>query len=160
AVVPKDEFDVRVYALSPGTRDLLLSIGAWQRLDASRIAPVRHMEVFGDEGARLGFEPRPGAALAWIVEAGRLSRALEQQAESLAHVRIVRGCHANAFKASASGGSIELEGGERIEADLVVGADGPDSRLRSGLGIAAEERAYGEAAIVANFASEREHGAI
>jgi ubiquinone biosynthesis UbiH/UbiF/VisC/COQ6 family hydroxylase len=160
AAAPRDEFDVRVYALSPGTRDLLISIGAWQRLDASRVAPVRHMEVFGDGGAQLGFEPRPGAALAWIVEAGRLSRALEQQAEALAQVRIVRGREAIAFKASASGGSIELEGGERIEARLVVGADGPDSRLRAALGIAAEERPYGEAAIVANFASAREHAAI
>jgi ubiquinone biosynthesis UbiH/UbiF/VisC/COQ6 family hydroxylase len=160
AAAPRDEFDVRVFALSPGTRDLLLSIGAWQRLDASRVASVRHMEVFGDEGARLGFEPRPGAALAWIVEASRLSRALEQQAESLAHIRIVRGRQAIGFNASASGGSIELEGGERIEASLVVGADGPDSHLRAGLGIAAKERPYAEAAIVANFASGREHGAI
>ena len=154
------EFDVRVYALSPGTREFLQAIGAWQRLDAERIAPVRRMEVFAEGDARLSFAPRPGEALAWIVEAGRLSQALEEQAESLDHVDIRRGRQAIGFSAAAAGGAIELEGAERIEASLIVGADGPDSRLRAGLGIVAHELAYGEAAIVANFATEREHGTI
>jgi len=73
-----EEFDVRVYAVSPGSRDLLRDAGAWERLDARRVAPVRRMEIFGDEGARLAFSARPGAALAWIVEAGRLAQALEE----------------------------------------------------------------------------------
>ena len=39
-----DEFDVRVYAVSPGTRDFLRDIGAWEHLDLERVAPVRRME--------------------------------------------------------------------------------------------------------------------
>ncbi len=155
-----DEFDVRVYALSPGSREFLQAIGAWQRIDAERIAPVRRMEVFGDRGACMSFTPRPGEALAWIVEASRLSRALEEQAQSLAHVDIRRGRQAIAFSAEAAGAAIELEGGERIEANVLAGADGPDSKLRAGLGIAARELAYGEVAIVANFTTERGHGAV
>ena len=71
------ELDVRIFALSAGTRAFLLSIEAWDRLDQTRVTPVRRMEVFGDGGARLAFAGRRGAALAWIVEAGRLSSALE-----------------------------------------------------------------------------------
>jgi 2-octaprenyl-6-methoxyphenol hydroxylase len=53
---------------------------------------------------------------------------------------------------------VQLEGGDRLEGDLLVGADGPDSRVRSLLGLAADEQGYGEDAIIGNFEVEREHG--
>jgi len=153
-----DEHDVRVFALSAGTRALLRDIGAWDELDARRIAPVRRMEVSGDANARLAFTGRAGAPLAWIVEANRLSRALEDEAASLPHVQLRRGRPVVAVGADAERAWIELEGGERLEGDLLVGADGPDSRVRALLGLAAEEEGYGEDAIVGNFEVEREHG--
>jgi 2-octaprenylphenol hydroxylase len=155
-----DSYDVRVYAISPGSRELLRDVGAWERLDARRVAPVRRMEIFGDEGARLAFSARPGASLAWIVEAGRLTQALEEQVAALDNVQVARGAVASAFGADASGAWVALENGERISGDLLVGADGPDSRVRSSLAIAADEAPYDEAAVVANFETEREHEAV
>ncbi|HEX7559395.1 MAG TPA: ubiquinone biosynthesis protein UbiH, partial [Usitatibacter sp.] len=76
-----DEFDLRIFAVSPGTRDFLRDLGAWERLDPRRVAPVRRMEIFGDADARLAFSSRPGSALAWIVEAGRLAESLESLAK-------------------------------------------------------------------------------
>ena len=154
-----EEFDVRVYAVSPGSRDLLRDAGAWERLDAGRVAPVRRMEIFGDEGARLAFSARPGAALAWIVEAGRLAQAIEEHVATLDNVTVTRGVAATAFGAEASSAWITLEDGERIEGDVLAGADGPDSRVRGALAIAAEEEPYGESAVVANFETEHEHEA-
>ena len=155
-----EEFDVRVYAVSPGSRDLLRDAGAWERLDARRVAPVRRMEIFGDEGARLAFSARPGAALAWIVEAGRLAQALEEQVVTLDNVQVTRGVAATGFGAEASSAWITLEDGERVEGDVLAGADGPDSRVRSALGIASEEEPYGESAVVANFETGEEHEAV
>jgi 2-octaprenyl-6-methoxyphenol hydroxylase len=154
-----DEFDVRVFAVSPGTRAMLRDLGAWEQVDARRIGAVRRMEIAGDGGAKLAFGARAGSALAWIVEAGRLAEALEAQAASLPQVRVVRG-EAVAFGASAEGSWVELRGGERLEGDLLVGADGPDSRVRSMLAVPFAERPYGEAAIVANFECERGHGEV
>ena len=154
------EFDVRIFALSAGTRAFLRSIEAWDRLDQARVTPVRRMEVFGDAGARLAFAGRPGAALAWIVEAGRLSSALEQQAASVGTVTLRRGVQLDRFEAGADRVRIGLQDGEELEADLLVGADGPDSRVRAALGLPVAQRAYGETAIVANFDAEKDHGHV
>ena len=158
-VIPAaDDFDARIFAVSPGTRAFLRQVGAWERLDASRVAPVRRMEVFGDGGARLSFAARAGGALAWIVEAGRLSRSIESQAASLAHVKSTQPAKVAGLGIAGRTAWAELETGERIEADLLVGADGPDSLVRSRLGIAFDERPYGESAVVANFETEKPHG--
>ena len=155
-----DAFDLRIFALSPGARDFLREIGAWDHLDAQRTQPVRRMEIFGDEGARLSFSARPATALAWIVEAGRLAHALEEQASSLSNVTILRGDRAVGFGADAGLAWAQLESGRRIEGGLLVGADGPGSRVRSLLGLVADEEPYGESAVVANFETQHEHGAV
>ncbi len=155
-----EAFDVRVYALSAGTRAFLRDIGAWEHLDARRVSAVRRMEVFGDDGGRLSFGGRPGAALAWIVEAGRLVRALEDHAASLSHVTTLRTRDAVAFEASAAGANLVLEGGETVGGDLLVGADGPDSRVRDALGLGGDDHRYDETAVVANFEVEHGHGEV
>ena len=153
-------FDVRILALSSGTRAFLRDIGAWDRLDARRVTPVHRMEVFGDGGSRLAFSGRPGTPLAWIVEAGRLAAALEGQATSLEGVSVRRDTHASSVAAAAGGVRVALSDGTSIDADLLVGADGPDSSVRSFLGLEAHERSYGEIAVVANFETERDHGNV
>jgi len=152
------DYDLRVYAISPGSRDLLQAIGAWERLDPARIAPVRRMEVFGDAGGELAFSARATSALAWIVEAGRLADAIEAAAAARARIALARGAEAIAFGVDADTAWARLDGGERVEGDLLVGADGPDSRVRSALGFRFRETPYGEAAVVANFETERSHG--
>ena len=154
-----DEYDVRVYAISPGNRGFLQAIGAWAALDAARVAPVKRMEVFGDAGGHLDFAARPTGALAWIVEAGRLGDAIEAAARS-PRVHLRRGAQAVGFGVGETGAWAELERGERIEGDLLVGADGPDSRVRSALGLRFRETPYGEAAVVANFETELPHGDV
>jgi len=154
-----DATDVRIFAISPGTRAFLRDIGAWELLDASRVAPVRRMEVFADAGARLAFSGPGGAPIAWILEAGRLAAALEELAGSLGHVRVRRSARVLEATFGAPGCRLEIEAGEALDAALVVGADGPESHVRSLAGIAAAETAFGEMALVANFDVEREHAA-
>lgn len=156
---PGEDYDVRIFALSAGTRSMLRDSGAWERMDPARLTPVRRMEVFGDAGARLSFSARPGAVLAWIAEAGRLACALEEQASSIG-ASIARGAKIETFQASEEGARIVLADGSAIEGALLVGADGPDSRIRACLGAPVEQTPYAETAVVANFETERDHGHV
>lgn len=153
------ETDLRVYALSAGTRNFLSSIGAWQRLPADRIAPLASMAVFGDEGGRLDFPSRHGEPVAWIVEGNRIARAVEEAARERG-VEIRHRTSVVSVSASADGVSCELEGGSTAQAALLVGADGPGSAVRGLLGLQSETKAYGQVAVVAHFACERPHGGI
>lgn len=155
-----EEFDVRILALSAGTRTFLRDVGVWERLDARRVTPVQRMEVFGDAGARLSFSGRPGAPLAWIVEAGRLAAALEAQATSIEGVAVRRGVRVESLAATADGVQVALSSGESLDGDLLVGADGPDSTVRALIGLPVTAHRYDELAIVANFDTELEHAHV
>lgn len=155
-------FDQRVYAISPGGRDLLQDLGVWQRLPADRIEPVYSMAVSGDRpGALLDFDALEAGveALAYIVDGGALARVLWDQLETNDAVHI--SCPARPLQLL-----IEPDGAKVICADesfgapLVIGADGAESWTRTAAGIDTRERAYPQRGVVANFACERDHERI
>lgn len=153
--VDAEAFDVRVYALSAGTRRFLREIGAWERMPAARVTAVTRMEVFGDDGAsRLDFDPSGGRALAWIVEGNRMLRAL-REAASAKGAQIDCDTRLGAIRAGVEGVEAVAEDGAVHHGDLLVGADGADSWVRGALGLAAEAKRYRETAVVAHFRCER-----
>lgn len=157
---PTERYDVRVFALSAGTRAFLRDIDVWERIDPARIAAVRRMEIFGDGDGKLAFSGRAGMPLAWIAEGNRLAAALEEQAANLPGVSFARGERVKSCAANEAHARVDLESGATIEGDLLVGADGPDSAVRAMLGLEAEEVPYRETAVVANFDTEQPHGDV
>jgi 2-octaprenyl-6-methoxyphenol hydroxylase len=85
--------------------------------------------------------------------------ALEEAASSHPFIHIHRGAAARHFSAGADHARIELEAAT-LDGDLLVGADGPDSSVRSTFGIAADEETYEESAVVAHFDCEKPHEGI
>jgi ubiquinone biosynthesis UbiH/UbiF/VisC/COQ6 family hydroxylase len=146
-------FDSRVYALSPANAAFLREIGVWPAIPQARIAPVRAMRVFGDDGASsIEFDAyRAGVPeLAWIVEDAALQdalwRGLEAETGDLEKIEILEKC-----------ACVTLRGERRFEGRLVVGADGANSLVRGAAGIAAAESDYGQTAVVANFSCGKPH---
>ncbi|MFO1415131.1 MAG: UbiH/UbiF family hydroxylase [Burkholderiales bacterium] len=157
-------WDVRVYAISPGSANFLRALGAWQNLPADRVAPIEAMDVAGDAGGRLQFSAYDlgERALAWIVEERALRAALLQSAYA-AGVQVQGGAPFVGLYFAADRGTLVLDdGGEtrEIAARLVVGADGIRSWVREAAGILAEPRPYGQVGVVANFDCERAHHGI
>jgi len=168
AIDESDAWDLRVFALSPATRRLLESIDAWRALDAGRVAPVYDMRVFpafGSQESELHFSAYESCieALAWIVEQRNLMRALDH-AQRAAGLQIVderfQGFEPTAQPASAapvSHARLLLESGRRIEARLVVGADGARSRVREAAGVDSRVSDYPQRALVAHFDTSLSH---
>lgn len=150
-----EPYDIRVFALSAGTRDFLRATGAWQRMPADRIAAVTRMEVRGDDGrSRLDFASPDGRALAWIAEGNRMARAIEEAALGRGVV-VSRGAPVRSIATRPGGAEAVLEDGTVAAADLLVGADGADSRVREALGLDSHAKRYPETAVVAHFRCEK-----
>ncbi|HEY6774136.1 MAG TPA: FAD-dependent monooxygenase [Oxalicibacterium sp.] len=153
-----DAWDVRVYALNHEAHALLSPLKVWDALDASRVAPVDAMSVNGDAAGALAFDAygaRVGA-LAWIVEDANLNCALDAALKFASNVRIVAG-RASALQSKQESVAVQLENGDVLDADLLVGADGGQSWVRSHCDIGFDYRAYDQRAIVANFSCEKPH---
>lgn len=153
-------WDTRIYAISPGSRALLESLGAWQRLDPARIQPVRRMEIFGDRNpARLHFDAAGLGApeLASIVESGALAQALWASLGEDGGCAILAPARPAGLVVAPGHASLRLEDGAELQSALVVGADGRDSWVRTVAGIQAPGRGYPQCAVVANFQCDVPH---
>ncbi|WP_159671841.1 UbiH/UbiF family hydroxylase [Andreprevotia sp. IGB-42] len=157
---PAEEWDSRVYAISRASRRLLKEIGAWQKLDASRLGPVAAMQIYGDDGrSKLAFNALDAGVddLAVILESRQLQSALWQTASEAGNVTLITPARPEQYQADRDGAQLTLSNGDTLRARLVVGADGAQSWLRQQAGIEARAEAYQQWGVVANFDIERPH---
>lgn len=156
-----EAWDVRVYAVNHVAHDLLSSVKVWEALDAARVAPVDSMVVNGDAAGQLVFDAygaRVGT-LAWIVEDRNLNQALDAALKFASNVRTVHG-RAVDLNAGDTAACVQLENGDTLGAELIVGADGGQSWVRSQCNIDFDYRPYGQRAIVSNFTCEKAHHGV
>jgi ubiquinone biosynthesis UbiH/UbiF/VisC/COQ6 family hydroxylase len=159
AAAGPEDWDTRVYALSPGSAEFLRAIGAWQRLPAERLAPIETMEVRGDGDGLIRFSAYElgERALAWIVEHRELCRSLVESLRTARSVEVLAPCEPVSVSWRIDAGVLTLGDGRALSARLIVGADGVRSWLRREAGVDREPRPYRQSAVVANFACERPH---
>ncbi len=152
-------WDARIYAISPTNVDFLSSIGIWQHLDPARMAPVYDMEIHGDAGGRLDFSAYDSGLreLAWILESSLMQQELWETVKRQHNVTLVCPASPAALAIDDSAARLTLTDGRRIEARLVVAADGRDSWVRQAVGIGARNTPYDEKGVVANFRCEKPH---
>jgi 2-octaprenylphenol hydroxylase len=155
-----DGIDARVYAVSPGNAEFFSQLGAWSAIPEARRTPVHAMRVYGDDGASLiEFDAyRTGCSeLAWIVEDRLLQDALWSGLQGQEGLSVFSGSSLSSLELRDSHAGLVLEDGRKLGAQLVVGADGARSPVRSQAGIAVDEVGYGQGAVVAHFTCERPH---
>jgi len=154
--------DARASAIAAAARRLFETIGVWQSV-ADEAQPMLDMVVTDSklqDAVRPTFltfdgEVVPGEPFAHMIENGPLLTALiaKARAEAVTLVPTAVECFAHQGRKIA----VTLHGDATFDARLLVAADGAKSRVREQAGIASRGWMYGQSAIVATVAHERDH---
>ncbi|MEQ8230490.1 MAG: FAD-dependent monooxygenase [Gammaproteobacteria bacterium] len=157
---PSGDIGLRTLAITPASMRILAAAGAWKYLDLERVGRFDAMEVWdaGSSGT-LAFAPDVlhEGPMGYIVEYQNLVAAL---ARALARAPVSRIAHRVQGLDRSIGHALVLDDGERLEARLVVAADGAHSQLRTAAGITWQHRGYAQRALVANVVTAEPHGDV
>lgn len=151
-----EPLDHRVYALSPTSLALLNEMGVV--LPLARVAPIRAMQVCGDDGkSKIDFNA--GQPLATIVEHAALMQSLQAKLLGDGRVQICNGVSPVEMRLTEGNRrELTLSDGRTLVADLLIGADGSRSQIREWAGISTQAKDYESDGVVANFKTEHHHG--
>ncbi|MEJ7745813.1 MAG: UbiH/UbiF family hydroxylase [Luteimonas sp.] len=163
AVEPKrwlpEAADLRVYAFAPDNAALLDGLGVWRSIESTRTQPYRRMRVWdAGGGGELAFDADAFGRneLGWIIEHGllvdRLWAALPKAGVQLHCPALV-----DALEQYDQGARLRLDDGTRVEARLVIAADGAESAVRTLAGLDVGTHDYGQRGLVAYVQMERPH---
>lgn len=158
-----DDVALRVSAVASGTARLFDSVGAWNFVAGTRASAYERMRVWDeydspDSASTLRFDAAEFAVpeLGYIVENVLLQAALLQQLDTT-NAALRFDSPIRALRRGSRGYSVELDNGIVLEADLVIGADGARSFVRTAAGIEAREWPYEQTAFVTHLRPERPH---
>jgi 2-octaprenyl-6-methoxyphenol hydroxylase len=154
----------RALALSRGAVTMLGAIGIWPSIAPQARAMERIIVTDGRPGASqlslLEFAGEgAGGPSAHVVDEGDLARAVAGAAGRAPGVRFIADGVAG-FSPGAGAAMLELESGGGLAARLVVAADGARSAVRQSAGITTVGWSYGQSALVARVAHERDHHGV
>ncbi|MGA2042022.1 MAG: FAD-dependent monooxygenase [Roseiarcus sp.] len=151
----------RASAIAAGSRRMLERIGAWEAI-APLAQPILQMTI-ADGGARdavrpaqMRFEGTKEAPLAHMAMNDDVVAALHARCDRLGVV--FRDGAIAGFAPGRHSHRVEIVGAEPVRARLLVAADGARSPLRAAAEIPTVGWRYGQSAIVATIAHERDHG--
>lgn len=163
ALANRPSRDPRASAIVAGCRKLLDVIGVWDKV-AAESQPMLDMIITDsklEDATRPSFltfngQVEPGEPFAHMVENRLLIDALIERAE--AEGIALKPVAVTSYLASPDGIEVTLGDGSRIDASLLVAADGARSKLRERAGIATHGWDYNQSGIVVTVGHERDHG--
>lgn len=152
-----EDYDPRVYAVSPASVRLFEALDLWRGIVAERVSPYSAMRVWEDDiqqSLRFDAADARVARLGYIVE----NRVMQQRLWNALPAGVLReGVQVRGCVGGETSATLEFEGGGSLRATLVIAADGPQSPLRAGCGIDVLRHAYDQTAVVCHVQTERPH---
>ena len=163
AALADPPFDGREIALTHLSMRLLRQLGAWERIPAEEVSPLREAQVLnGVSSFALRFDDagKGDGPLGVLVPNHLIRRSLYELVATLPEVTLLDGQTVASVQTSAQGASVGLADGRSIAARLVVGADTRFSETRRRMGIPATLQDFGKSMLVCRMAHDRPHHGI
>jgi len=158
-----DDVSLRVSAIAPGSVDLLASIGAWDEIAQRRVCAYRDMRVWDVAGHADGPQTLSfGAAefalpqLGFIAENVAVQHALLEQLERTS-ATILFDTIVDSIRRNGDRYEVELETARKLKPDLLIGADGAKSFVRSCAEIPVRLWQHQQKAFVTHLQPELDH---
>ena len=156
----KDNFDLRVSAITRASENIFRNIGVWQAMTDLRISPYRDMHVWDAKGnGVVHFDSADIAepTLGHIIENRVMQYALQQRLKDFTNVTVMAPARCKKLIENEQQVVLLLDDDEVITSSLVVGADGGRSWVRQQANIMVRGWDYDQAALVAYVKTEKPH---
>jgi 2-polyprenylphenol 6-hydroxylase len=160
---PDRDVHLRVSAVSRASERILDAVGAWSSIAREHLSPYEDMVVWDADGRPSGAGSIHFSAaetgepnLGYIVENRRLQWAIYESAPFRSRVTVLR-AELSALDLAPERATATFADGRRINALLVVGADGASSQSRTLAGIQTAGWEYEQRAFVTHVRTEHPH---
>ena len=159
AAKPGPALDPRVSAITRGSERILRALGVWEHLPPERIGTFREMHVWDAPGhGEIHFQAAQIAepSLGHIIENHLIQFALSKRLTELDSVTCYQPAELHGVWLNEDSARVKLADQE-LQANLVVGADGTDSKVRELAGIQSRQGEYGQHALVVIVQCGKDH---
>lgn len=148
--------DLRVSALSIASKNILESVGAWNGVLKRRFCPFRRMRVWETAGdTEFNCDDLNYSELGFIVENRVTQLALLERLAEFKNIELIAPAKIKKINYAVSGPTtLELEGGDVLQAKVLVAADGGNSRVRQVVGLGVTSWDYKQHALVINIETD------
>jgi len=147
---PDQPHDMRVSALSIASKNILETVGAWEGVVNRRFCPFRRMRVWETAGdTEFCSDDINYPELGYIVENRVTQLALLERLQAFDNIELI--CPVSIKKinyVAGKPGEVELEDGRILSANVLVAADGGQSRVRQTVGLGVTSWDYKQHALV------------
>ncbi len=157
------DYDLRVSAITLGSKAIFETVGVWQAMTQQRVSCVDAMEIRDEGGSgRIRFDSAEMAqpCLAYIIENRVILHALLDGINALHNIDYLAPVQIASITTDDRQALVVLVSDDELKTRLVVGADGANSLVRKLSGIETNGWSFRQKAIVATVMSEIGHDHI
>jgi 2-octaprenylphenol hydroxylase len=146
-----EQSDYRVSAISRASQNFFQGLQVWNKIQAKRISPYTKMHVWdaGGEG-EIHFDCAEidASVLGYIIEDSVIRSSLLEKLSDYNNVTLLSSLKLVSMHDEEGVTKVVIEDGRVLQAQLVIGADGGNSWVRSQVGIELKSKDYQHTAIV------------
>lgn len=155
-----DKLDLRTFAITRASERIFSHIGVWQLMSELRVSPFQQMYVWDENGnGKIHFDSLQihEPILGHIVEQSVIQTALLTRLAQYENLTWYRPAKVKHFQLTSQVMQVTLDDDRILTTQLLIGAEGANSTIRTAAGIPYKMQDYGQQAIVANIKTTLPH---